>query len=98
MPSHIGARMEHAVTVTGLTQREVAALSGTSESTLSRYINGRQTPGSGYLARFVEVTGADGHWLLTGQHIHPDRAGQRALRDVVDVLAASGLVTPTDDG
>lgn len=63
----LGRRMRLAIQASRMIQRDVAAKTGVHESGLSRYVNGKQIPMADYLTAFVNVTGCDGHWLLTGQ-------------------------------
>lgn len=93
MKDTLGSRIRTAVAASGLTQRKVAEKTGVDESAVSRYVRDHQAPSADYLARFISVTGVDGHWLLTGEG-SPKRADPvvsvRMLDSVMDALASEG--------
>lgn len=54
-------------TISGKSREQIASQAHTNIYTLSRWANGRETPGGASLRELVKVTGVDGHWLLTGE-------------------------------
>lgn len=77
----------------GLTQTRLAALSGTSQATISAYESGAKQPSLDTFSRLIEATGS----RLTVQNggapvRRPSATGQaetaRRLRDVLDLAAA----------
>ncbi len=91
----ISDRIRIAAEKTGTAATALGATVGVAKRTWQRYLAG-QTPPSDVLARVAEVTGADGHWLLTGQGDPPplDRARGALIevtRIALETLGANGL-------
>lgn len=57
-------RLKQQMRFVGLTQKQVAAETGITEATLSRYLNGNRIPNALILARLAAVLGVSVDWLL----------------------------------
>ncbi len=64
--TQLGGRLKSALN--GLSQRELARLSGLSHITVGAYISGKQYPRINDLTNFAKITDTDLVWLITGQH------------------------------
>lgn len=60
-------RLSHAISSSGLKQKELAKMVGVAEITLSRYKSGAQTPNNATLNMLASVLNVSPAWLSTGE-------------------------------
>ena len=68
--SNLSDRIKTAIEKSGMTQRAVAEKIGTTEQSVSRYVNGERTPRALTLAKLAEVLNTPVEWFLTGKEEH----------------------------
>ncbi len=82
---------------------EIARRLGVYESRLSRYFSGnRSIPGADFFRKIGEVTGADLHWLITGEGQSPFRRDRedvalKASEDAESYVSVIGQTKPKDN-
>jgi transcriptional regulator with XRE-family HTH domain len=89
MQTVAGSLIRDARLRTGLTQRALAGLASTSQSTIAAYENGRKTPNLDTLIRILRATGLDLRMRLQVADDHDEWLARYAAGIPADVRARS---------
>lgn len=88
---HIGARLAHARTAAGLSQREMADRVGVKESTIEKWESGVTSPRGHRLSKLAGMLGVSISWILMGRGVepsHPESSDIDRIRLELDSVRA----------
>lgn len=94
--SELAERMKRAAEQAGLTQQQIADQLGMGLTTVNRWLNGKQTPGSDDLRRYAEVVGKSVA-ALEGEDEEASRVAARFLLRALELAGLGGSISQEYD-
>ena len=98
-----GSRLDEAITMRGITQRKFAKMVGTSEVSISRYINGERNPKMPTAIKMADILNVSLDWLAideserkVGKKADVIKAYQKGWNDAIDAMQNAKFVSVAD--